>query len=163
MNNRLLSSLLAAALLTLAGCEGRGDIQGQVTLGDKIVRVATVTVWPKDGIPRAAVVDQEGKFAVKDVPAGDAIITVTSPDPKMTGVVPKAANPNEAPRGEEKKQPNAADVKNWMPLPSRYSDVKTSDLKLVVKSGSNEAKFVLVNSGFSNDPGPSAPSKRDGR
>jgi hypothetical protein len=142
---RLGMSLLACVAISVSGCGGTGDVRGQVALGDKVVKVGSVTLWASDGIPRPASIDSNGVFELKGVPTGEATITVASPDPKQSNIpdgdVPKGIAPR--PRAE-KKAPDAETVKNWFPIPDRYSDMKKSELKVQIVSGLNEPKLTLV-------------------
>ncbi|MFO0866856.1 MAG: hypothetical protein U0744_19825 [Gemmataceae bacterium] len=137
------------SLLWIGGCESRGDLFGKVMLGDKTVKMATVTVWPKDKVPRPVVLDAEGGFAVRDIPTGEAVITVVSPNPKVEAAkiyvreLPKGTPP--PPNATPQNAPAPAASKDWFPIPAKYGDLKTSDLKLVIESGKNVKTLTLSN------------------
>lgn len=134
--------------LVVAGCESRGDLNGKVMLGDKPVKIATVTVWPKDKVPRPVVLNAEGEFLVKDLPTGEAVVTVVSPNPKQEAAkvyvreLPKGTPP--PPNSTPQNVPDPTASKDWFPIPAKYGDLKTSDLKVVIESGTNRKTLTLT-------------------
>jgi hypothetical protein len=122
------ASWLAAGLLLLSGCGGRfGELTGKVTFQDKLVRMGSVLVVGKDGVPRSTTIQDDGSFAVGNVPAGQVRIAVTSPDPLTVHLVPpKHGTP-----------PPPPDRSRWFPIPAKYADFKESELVFTVRGGSN--------------------------
>jgi hypothetical protein len=89
--------------------------------------------------------DSEGRYFVKNVPAGAAQFSVQSPDPAR-GSLPasqfkrrKATGPL-PPTGPAKV---ALDRRGWFPLPARYSTPASSGLSTTLKSGPNTFDIEL--------------------
>src|SRR4051812_16837665 len=100
--------------LLLAGCgPGHGDVTGAVTYLQKPVKSGTVTFFGPEG-PRVGTIDANGKYAVKDVPAGTHLkVIVSSPNPKDALKNPRAGTTATA-------DPDA--VGHWFALPPIYQD-----------------------------------------
>src|SRR5262245_28811872 len=78
----LFLSGLTAIVLSLPGCgKGTGEIQGKVTYQGKVVASGSVMVIGSDQLPKYGPIQPDGSYHVKDVPAGEAKLTVTSPNP----------------------------------------------------------------------------------
>jgi hypothetical protein len=130
-----LRALAVGALLTLAGCgEGRGELDGKVTLDGQPVKGGTVSVYPaKDANPetpgqplQAAIVD--GTFTIPNVPLGQAQFTVQSvlrSSPIGGGTAPGAEARHTA-------------------IPVRYGDKAKSGLSHDVKNGKQPVELALT-------------------
>jgi len=133
----LRSCLLGAACLVLAGCgAGKGDLTGSVKLGDKPVRMGTVTVTAADGSQQSGVIQEDGTYKVSGIPAGDAKIAVTSPDPKTSKTHMRQ-------KGKETEAAPPVDTSKWTAIPEKYTDTKTSGLATSIKSGENKFDIDL--------------------
>lgn len=119
------------ALLGLAGCgDGRmSQVTGMVKLDGKPLEKGQITFYPADG--QAQVTGgplQEGRYSVR-VPVGTMKVVISAP--KVVGE--KAIYPGQK---DSPKMPITNEA-----LPARYND--QSELRLEVKSGTNEKDFEL--------------------
>ena len=120
-------TVLGLALLGLAGCGGgRGDLGGRVTYQGKDVESGSVTAVGSDGVPKTGFI-ADGRYEVKDLPAGAVKLAVSSPDPAKT--------PRRSLRGAP--PPVKGDRTGWFPLPEKYSDLATSGLTADLAAGPN--------------------------
>jgi len=123
---------LLAALGAL-GCQGRGDVSGTVTFGDRPVKFGTVLFEGSDGVARQGNIEKDGSYSVRDVASGQARVTVNSPNPRSITMTSK---------GDRKPEP-FPDVPDWFPIPREYGDLATSGLTYTVKGGSNTINIEL--------------------
>jgi hypothetical protein len=121
------SCILLALLITL-GCgksgpkmeAGRGAARGTITLDGQPIRGGTIFfVSAKDPLYRVAVtIKTDGSFSVADAPKGDVLVAVDNESQKFN-------NP-----------------KNYVALPSKYTNVKTSGLTATI-GGEDPLKIEL--------------------
>jgi hypothetical protein len=120
------AGLLLSALLGLAGCGGpsTGVVSGHITFKGEPVSFGTVAFIGQDGHTDSGQLQPDGGYTVARAPA---VITVqTYPIPPMMRPPDKAdAAPVRTPAGAIR----------YVPIPPRYSDDKTSDLRYTVKPG----------------------------
>lgn len=130
------SSPRAAVLLALlaAGCgAGRGDLGGAVTYQGKPVSSGTVTAVGSDGVPKSGFI-ADGKYEVRDLPAGQVKLAVTSPDPGRAPPKSRKGESGPAPKPERA---------GWVPLPEKFADLATSGLTADLKAGANSHDIEL--------------------
>ena len=133
MRSRLPADAVLAALL-IAGCGGgRGDLGGEVTYQGKPVSSGTVTAVGSDGVVKSGFI-ADGRYEVRDLPAGTVKLAVTSPDPGKAPPKSKKGEPGPMTR---------PDRTGWMPLPEKYADLATSGLTADLKAGANDHKIEL--------------------
>lgn len=129
---------LVALLLatTLPGCfRTTGTVSGKVTFQGQPVPAGSVTFVHADGATISGSI-HEGGYSIAKLPTGSCTILVVSlPSPKSIW------NPQKKERvgGEDA----SAKSRNPIPLPSRYSDAKESDLHYEVKIGSQTYNIEL--------------------
>ena len=132
-------------------------MSGKITYKNKPVVYGSVSFVGSDGLPRAARINPDGTYTVKDVAAGEAKITVDS-------VLPSAqpAAGGRGPRGGEKLPPEMANVerggdvrgetpevvdpqvaKNWFPIPKDYADITKTKLRFTLRKGQNTHDIQL--------------------
>lgn len=122
-----LRAVVGVALVALAGCgAGRGDLSGTVSYQGKAVESGSVAAVGSDGQPRTGFI-ADGRYEVKDLPAGPVKLAVSSPDP---GKVPRRSL-----RGGP--APAKADRTGWFPLPEKYADLSKSELTADLTAGPN--------------------------
>jgi hypothetical protein len=145
--------LLAAAV----GCggPGKGKVSGRVLLDGKPLPGGRVTFRPAD--PRqnsvSAELDEQGNYQA-DLPAGEVKVAVDNrelePQPPMiTGVVPPGISA-EAAKVLGGKKGKAAPAEGggkptgrYVPIPNRYYQTESSDLKFTVKRGEQKQDLEL--------------------
>ena len=121
-------------ILLLAGCGGgTGDLKGTVTYKDQPLRLGSVVVVGRDGVPRSGTIQEDGSFSVTGVPAGPVKIAVSSP------------NPGEQVVGLRKKDDvkPVADSSKWVAIPDKYGDFDKSELVFNLKKRSNTFDIEL--------------------
>jgi hypothetical protein len=154
--------VLTNLVLLASGCGGGvGDVSGKITYKGKEVVFGTVSFVGADGIPRAARINPDGTYTVKDVAVGEAKITVVSELPPQGG---NSTQPRGGGRGREELPPDApkdlpsreqlgrgetpevvdpAIVKKWFPIPADLGDVTKTKLRFNVRKGPNTYDIVL--------------------
>jgi len=102
----------------------------------------------------STVIDQKGNYVMTDAPVGDVKITVTVP--KLGGMAAMRGGkpgPPKSPVGEMKDPNNseqgstpqpAMDPSKIVPIPDKYSDVKTSGLTYKVEKGEQTHDIPLT-------------------
>jgi len=140
---------LCLALALVFGCSKRNpnapaSVNGKVTYKGAAVPAGTVTFNSKAGKYNAALAT-DGTYSSSDLPIGEMVVTVETESvqggkkgtgamagkmSKMMGPVPDYAKT--MPKGE------------YVKIPAKYSDPKTSPLKADLKDGKNEINFELT-------------------
>lgn len=128
----LFPMLVITLLATASGCgDSKGNVTGKVELEGKKITSGTVTVFGSDGIPYSSPIDSSGSYVVKNVPVGKAKIALISPDPRLDK------------DREGKILATPEQVKNWIPLATRYSSSDSSGLWYEVTGGENTFNIDL--------------------
>lgn len=109
--------------LVSAGCGGKGEVSGKVTYQDKPVVYGSVMIIASDKKPYYGQIGEDGTYTVSGVPAGEAKVVVSSPDPRQAAG--KGGSPS-------------VDPKKWFAIPGQYGDPDKTPLKLTVNSGANK-------------------------
>lgn len=125
--------VLVPLLGLLVGCQRTGSIEGKATYKDRPIVYGTVLVVAGNGNLHQGVIDEEGSFAVENVPVGPVRIAVNSPDPCAPRVIKKGVNdpdPEDLRRKAELR-------KRWFGIPAKYGHPEQSGLTLEVKPGPN--------------------------
>lgn len=151
-----------AALLLLApagGCgPGQGKVTGQVRMGGKPLPGGWVTFRPAD--PRqnsvSAEIDQQGNYEVV-LPAGEVLVSVDNtelapPPPDFGTAFPSGISPEVAKKLGAGKQKAAAPAARgggkgsgrYVPIPERYYQAESSNLKFTVKNGDQKHDLDLT-------------------
>lgn len=131
-----LASLPGLLLFLLVGCGPRyGNLAGSVSFEGKPVRMGSVLVVGSDGVPRSTTIQDDGSYAVDNVPIGTVRIAVSSPDPETMVV--------SLPKHGRIRQDNTVDNTKWFPIPEKYAEFDQSDLTCTVKTGSNRFNIEL--------------------
>jgi hypothetical protein len=135
---------LAVALAT-AGCGGgKGTVSGKVYFNDKPLKGGNVTFHLEGKGSRTGGINEDGTYTVEDVSPGPATITVetVSLRPSM-----RERHTYQAPKGQ--KSPNEPEVdksKNYVEIPLKYMEEKTSGLTYTVESGKQQHDIKLTGS-----------------
>lgn len=115
---------LAAALLVLAGCAGKGQVSGTVKYKGKPLSAGTITFYDRTNRAVSGAI-KDGSYSVEQVATGPVRVTVAAPMPiYMVGDKP--------PPGP--KPPI---------LPAKYADPEKSGLGWEVQSGAQTHDFNL--------------------
>src|SRR5262245_23456014 len=95
---------LPCLVLILAGCgSGVGDIAGKVTYQEKTVCSGQVMLLASNAKAYYAQIGDDGTYSFSGIPAGEAKLAVTSPDPRALAEAAKN------PRGGEGRRPTPPD------------------------------------------------------
>jgi hypothetical protein len=134
----LVSPFLGVALLALAlaGCGGKGDVTGKVSLEGKPLVFGTVQFEGSDGRLRQANIQPDGSYTVSGVTTGEAKVAVSSQNPNSSDFKPLIREGGKAP-------PPRPEVKGWFPIPKKYDAPFTSGLKYPIRSGQNKIDIEL--------------------
>jgi hypothetical protein len=123
-------------------------VSGQVTYNGQPVTGGTITFYPQSGGAYPTSIDEKGAYAVSDLPAGEAAVSVETESVKKTAtaedynkghVNPQLAN-SSRPGGEGA----AASAKKYVKIPPKYADPKTSGLTANLTAGRQEKTFQLA-------------------
>jgi hypothetical protein len=150
-------TLALCITLVVTGCgAGVGDVSGKVTYKNKPVVYGSVSFVGPDGISRAARINSDGTYSVKDVGAGEAKVTVESvlPNPKGGdgGRVARPGGDEKLPEGMPKRERRGEDTpevvdpeiaKNWFPIPRDYADIGKTKLRFTLRRGPNTYDIQL--------------------
>jgi len=136
-------------LLLLTGCPKKspvGAMSGKVTYKGKDVTGGQLTIFTKDGGAVPATIEADGTYSVRDLPVGEATVTIDTKTLKpantsavkfgggehkmKTGPVPEGYSQT-APKGQ------------YVEIPAKYADQKKSGLTLTVNSGPQTHDFEL--------------------
>lgn len=131
---------IATLLLTATGCGTKvGDVRGRITYKNKTVESGSI-VFLVGSSPHYAEIEPGGSYTLKGVPAGEAKIGVSSPNPSTPTIkINKPGMPTPTPSARP-----VGDPRKWFALPPKYSDPITSGLTFTVQAGPNTAEFNLV-------------------
>jgi hypothetical protein len=114
---------LAVAALPSALADGKpaetktGSISGKVTFLGKPLPAGTVTFHPAEGKPVSVQIQEDGTYAVKDMPAGASKVTVETESVKKAKVPP------------------GTKPKKYVAIPQKYAKPETTDLTFRVVEG----------------------------
>lgn len=130
--------LVGLGLLALfaVGCQGQGNVAGQVTYQGKPLVFGTVQFEGSDGSLHQCNLGSDGRYAVAGVATGEAKVAVSSRNPKSSDFQPMQ-------RDGGPKPPPQPEVKGWFPIPEKYETPGTSGLTYTVKRGENEINITL--------------------
>ena len=142
-------SLVSIGLLLLAGCGPSGSetgaLKGTIKYKDQPVNGATLQLCPTTGKAETEnyiTVTQEGTFNTTSVPPGEYRIVV-QPSAGNNGM----PNTNGMTPEQKAKMQGSLDkmtTKPTIPIPPKYLDVNTTDLKCTIVKGANpELKLEL--------------------
>jgi hypothetical protein len=151
---------LAAMLTCMVGCGSSGSVEGKVSYrpSGKSLVWGTVVITGRDNIARSGMINPDGSYAVNGVPAGEAVIRVSSDNPKALAQPRAAGGRGGRAGGEEDHRPPdpnlpkdvggtsaipEAVLKGWFQIPTKYADPGQSFLKLTVKPGKNQHDIIL--------------------
>jgi hypothetical protein len=137
--------LLSGALLLAHGAaddktpEIAGSIKGVVTCAGKPLPGGTVAFHPAKGKPVVGVLQADGSYAIKNIPAGEYRVTLETESAKPQ---PKEKLP---PKDKDTSKVEAPkDTGRYLPIPRVYADPKTSPLVFTVQNGQNNADLHLA-------------------
>lgn len=138
-------SLLVVLLAGNVGCGGVGTVSGKVTYKGKPVTSGSVLMVGSDNQPHYGPLQQDGTYAIADVPQGEVRVAVNSPDPRVLyapaptiKLAKKEGQPPPAP-------PPQIDASKWFPLPVKAGDPQVSGVRVTVRGGPNSIDINLPN------------------
>jgi hypothetical protein len=125
----------------LAGCGKKGTISGTVTYKNKPLPSGTVS-FICDKVVRSSSINPDGTYTVKDVPAGEAKVTV---------IVGAAAQPIKVGKGDPAQMIGAKDKSKVVSvesaeivqIPPEYADPDKSKLTCTVAGGDQKYDIPL--------------------
>jgi hypothetical protein len=141
--------LLLCSGLATCGCgKGVGDVSGRVHYKGTTVVYGTVVLAGSDGIPHRGDIQEDGTFAVFDVPAETVRVGVLSPNPTSSLATAKKLPQELRPEMLEKRgmilqTGTARKPKGWIPLPKQYENPNSSGLTMQVTKGQNTQDIEL--------------------
>jgi hypothetical protein len=140
--------LFAALVLGTNGCGGGvGVVSGKISYKNKAVVYGSVGFVGANGKTRAAKINPDGTYTVKDVAVGEAKVVVISELPRATSRSPGAAatdGPKDDPTQPEPPEVIDPEVaKKWFPIPTEFSNAAKTKLRLSVKPGANTYDIKL--------------------
>jgi hypothetical protein len=142
----------------LIGCGGgqkAGTVSGTVTYKGLPVKAGNIRFHTDRGVV-SGILDSSGGYEVASVPFGTATVTIETeslkPAPKPTRAYPgKAGGAGaelDAQRLAAEKaagvNPKTASSADYVPIPTKYADSRTSDLKVTIEAGNQTKDFTLV-------------------
>jgi hypothetical protein len=137
---------LCAILLT-AGCGGKGAVSGKVLYQGKPVPAGTVSFILEGGGVMSSPIEEDGSYAIQNVPPGQLKITVETESarpPSGQGERGGKGAPDFMMKFIKEKDPKVAERgKRYMRIPEQYSDPGHSNLAYEVKSGKQEHDIDL--------------------
>ncbi len=137
--------ILSVALAALIGCGSKkdpgGTVKGTITYKGSAVNGAGLMMYPQSGNSFVIPVTQEGTFDAVDIPAGEYVIVV-QPSSGKSGV-PSTKGMDPAKAAEMQSKIEAMKSPPTIPIPQKYTQQKTSDLKLTVAKGDQTVSLEL--------------------
>jgi hypothetical protein len=137
MTKYLRRAAVAALLLALAGCGGRGpvnQVSGKVTYKSNPVTGGRVFFHPQGGgTPLPATISPEGTYSA-ELPPGQMQVTVETESIKGQARQQFDYSKMPVPAGAQAPTPGPAKPV-YVKVPAKYGDVKTSPLRVEVKKG----------------------------
>lgn len=138
---------LVALFVISAGCgpnyKARAIVKGKVSISGKPLTAGTIQFHGKDNITGAATITKQGTYEMKDAPLGDVVVTVFVPKLPPGGIAAmkgsaalKKDKESVDPSGSGKTISIMGDMpENVVPIPDKYGNTSTSDLKYKVEKG----------------------------
>ncbi len=134
--------LSLAGGLALTGCTGKGDVSGQVKVGDKPLPSGRITFQRQGGnndvFPSLI---KNGSYKIKGIPAGEFKVMVESFKPPSGTVENIPARDLGIMR--DKAIPTAGESQPYIPIHERYGSFETSGLEYTVTKGTQTKNFTL--------------------
>jgi hypothetical protein len=160
MTTRILISAVLFSLCVLIGCSkksGGAKVSGTVTYKDGPVTGGNLAFHSKEGGVYSAVINEQGKYTMTDIPPGEMTVTVDTEalNPKVkketyTGQSkfgPKTSSPAPGGKGSPMSpMPEGAGpskVGNYVQIPRSYADKNKSTMKITVKEGDQTIDIPL--------------------
>ena len=138
--------VLSVGLVALIGCgskkEPAGAVKGTVTYKGRAVNGGALVLYPQSGNSVILPVSQEGMFDAAGVPAGEYVVVV-QPSTGTAGV-PSTKGMDPAKAAEMQSKIEAMKVPATIPIPQKYTQRTTSDLKMSVTKGGETQTIDLV-------------------
>jgi hypothetical protein len=140
-----LALLLLSTALLAAGCGiPTGDVTGTVSYKGQPLKTGSVTFFTQHGA-RGDLINEDGTYTVRDVPCGEAKVTVVSQDDEKMVAYVKALSA----ASREKKDKGAAALPALPPsgtfalIPEKYGIPEQSGLSASVNRGLNKKDLEL--------------------
>ncbi len=137
--------ILSFSLMSLVGCGAKKDdkviVKGTIAYKGQPVNGAGLVLYPASGNTVSIPVTQEGTFEVLNVPEGEYIVVV-QPATGNAGV-PSTKGMDPAKAAEMKSKIEAMKSVPTIPIPKKYTEQKTSDLKMTISKANPTVELVL--------------------
>lgn len=125
---------ILAALCLASGCGSiRGSLEGQVTYQGKPVCCGSVVAVGSDGVTKSVQIQEDGSYAIPDLPGGPVRIAVYSPNPQEVRAQPSKFGTPPPPAGNPK----------WFAIPDKYGDLKSSGITCNIREKTNSFNIEL--------------------
>jgi hypothetical protein len=148
-------------VLLITGCSSSSNpsrISGKVTYKDKLVTGGTITFLHKDGGTFTYRIGADGTYSGSELPIGEMTVTVetesVNPSPPAMkgsyaqGKDQQGGDPNDYKKMMQQKgavpEDGGKPKGEYVPIPLKYADPKTSDLRVTLTGGKNKKDFELT-------------------
>jgi len=149
--NRRTLLIVPLCLVLASGCLGSksnapAKISGAITYNGKPVTGGSISFLPETGPGYSAVIDDQGTYAITDMPIGDMTVSIETDSAKAK----QQARPY-TDGGAGHKQTMSPSQENadtapkivYVKIPAKYNNPKTSGLSVDVKAGRQVHNFEL--------------------
>jgi hypothetical protein len=132
------------------GCSGGtlpSKISGKVTKNGTPLKGGSIKFHAKEGGVYSAPIQLDGSYVATDLPAGEMDVTVETESVKKSKLVYGGAQGKAKDKNQmvSKGPPDFEQVKGeYVPIPPRYADKKTSGLSVTLTRGTLEHDFELA-------------------
>jgi len=137
--------LLLVGLIALSGCGAKaptaGTVKGTITYKGTPVNGPALLLYPQSGNMLTIPVTQEGTFEIASIPEGEYVVVV-QPSAGNSGV-PSTKGMDPAKAAEMQSKIDAMKSPPTIPIPKKYLQQSTSDLKITVSKGPQTVELVL--------------------
>jgi hypothetical protein len=133
----------------IAGCNkgnpnAPASVSGKVTYKDKTLTAGMVTFFTPEGTPYNCPIKADGTYSGTDMPAGDLTVTVETESANTSKKVPQYGGKDRAGGASPAPQDRNTEAGEYVKIPKKYGDKKTSSLTANLTKGKNTKNFELT-------------------
>lgn len=152
-------SAMMLAVIVLTGCsknpQAPGSISGSITYNGQPIKGGTMAFHTKEGTAFAAAIFDDGTYSATDIVEGELVVTVDTESIKgSTSPSSKSKDYDRRMKMLDQRKPSdevgggaggvADQSKNYIKIPRKYANAKTSPLTVTVKAGRNVHNIELT-------------------